>query len=40
MAAAREGVATAHKEVEADRDRFKKVIHELKKKLDRSGPWC
>jgi len=35
MAAAQEGLATAHKEVEAERDRFKKVIQELKKKLDR-----
>jgi len=35
MATAQEGVAAAHKEVEAERDRFKKVIQELKKKLDR-----
>ncbi len=35
MSAAQEGLATAHKEVEAERDRFKKVIQELKKKLDR-----
>ena len=35
MAAAQEGLAAAHKDVEADRDRFKKVIQELKKKLDR-----
>ncbi|KAA6417667.1 MAG: hypothetical protein FRX49_12355 [Trebouxia sp. A1-2] len=37
MATAQEGVAAAHKEVEAERDRFKKVIQELKKKLDRSS---
>ena len=35
MATAQEGLAAAHKEVEAERDRFKKVIQELKKKLDR-----
>lgn len=35
MATAQEEVAAAHKEVEAERDRFKKVIQELKKKLDR-----
>lgn len=35
MATAQQGVAAAHKEVEAERDRFKKVIQELKKKLDR-----
>ena len=34
-AAAEEGATAAFKEVEAERDRFKKVIQELKKKLDR-----
>ena len=35
MAAAEEAAATARKDAEAEKERFKKVIQELKKKLDR-----
>ena len=30
-----DGVAAARKETEAERERFKKIIQELKKKIDR-----
>ena len=38
MAAACEGTAAARRDSETEKERFKKVIQELKKKLDRSFP--
>lgn len=40
VAAAQEGAAAARREAEADKERFKKVIQELKKKLDRCSPYA
>ena len=36
--AAQEGAAAARRDAEAEKERFKKVIQELKKKLDRCSP--
>lgn len=36
-----DGLVVARKEAEAERERFKKIIQELKKKIDRQAvKWC
>lgn len=40
VAAAQEATAAARRDAEAEKERFKKVIQELKRKLDRCAPLC